>query len=216
MPQSAASETDFSNHWIPFTPNRDFRKEPKMFARAEGVYYYDMQGRPVLDGASGLFTTPAGHGRKEIAEAVYKQLLELDFSSSFQRSHPKAFELAGRLAKLMPAGLDKIFFVNSGSEAVDTAMKICLAYHKAKGTLDETPVKFDLERHRAAATPLRFPGKLLADAAYIRGPALVVAGAEDPERRRELVHPVVQSRLVVVGLAVVAEAAGELDTLLAG
>ncbi len=138
MGQSAAPDTDFSKHWIPFTPNRDFRKDPKMFSRAEGVYYYDMQGRPVLDGASGLFTTPAGHGRKEIAEAVYKQLLELDFSSSFQRSHPKAFELAGRLAKLMPAGLEKIFFVNSGSEAVDTAMKIALAYHKAKGQSGRT------------------------------------------------------------------------------
>jgi beta-alanine--pyruvate transaminase len=129
----SAATPDLSNHFLPFTPARDFRAEPKLFARAEGVFFYDMDGREVLDGSSGLFTTPAGHGRREIAEAVYKQLLELDFTSSFQRSHPKAFELASRIAKLLPEGLDRIFFVNSGSESVETAMKLSLAYNRARG-----------------------------------------------------------------------------------
>ncbi len=126
------------NHWLPFTPNRDFHDEPKLFSRAQGVFYYTPDGREVLDGSSGLFTTPAGHGRKEIAEAVYKQMLELDFVSSFQRSHPKAFEAAERVARLTPDGLDRIFFCNSGSEAVDTAMKIALAYHRARGQSSRT------------------------------------------------------------------------------
>jgi len=124
---------DMSHHWLPFTPNRDFRADPKLFVRAEGVHFYTPTGRPVLDACSGLFTTPAGHGRREIADAVHRQLLELDFTSSFQRSHPKAFEAADRIAALTPEGLDKIFFCNSGSEAVDTAMKMALAYHRARG-----------------------------------------------------------------------------------
>jgi beta-alanine--pyruvate transaminase len=137
---------DMSHHWLPFTPNRDFHAEPKLFSRAQGVYYYTPSGDKVLDGSSGLFTTPAGHGRREIADAVHKQLLELDFVSSFQRSHPLAFETANRIAALMPAGLDKIFFANSGSEAVDTAMKIALAFHRARG--DGTRTLF-VSRERA-------------------------------------------------------------------
>ena len=129
---------DRTYYWLPFTPNRDFHAEPKIFARAEGVYYYTPDGRPILDAASGLFTSPAGHGRKEIAEAVYKQLLELDFVSNFQRGHPKAFEAAQRIAQLTPPGLDRIFFCNSGSEAVDTAMKMALAYHRAQGQATRT------------------------------------------------------------------------------
>lgn len=121
------------NHFMPFTPNREFHRDPKLFARAEGVWYYDTTGRKILDGSSGLFTTPAGHGRKEIAKAVYDQMLELDFTPSFLRGHPKAYELATRIAKLTPDGLDRIFFASSGSEAVDTAMKLALAYHRARG-----------------------------------------------------------------------------------
>ncbi|MDQ0471250.1 aminotransferase class III-fold pyridoxal phosphate-dependent enzyme [Labrys wisconsinensis] len=121
------------NHWMPFTPNRAFRAEPAIVARAEGVHYFDPTGRRILDGSSGLFTTPAGHGRREIAEAVGRQLMELDYTPSFLRGHPRAFELAGRIARLMPPGLDRIFFANSGSEAVDSAMKIALAYHRARG-----------------------------------------------------------------------------------
>jgi beta-alanine--pyruvate transaminase len=120
-------------HWMPFTPNRDFKAEPKLVARAEGLYYWTPDGRKVLDGSSGLFTSAAGHCRKEIAEAVHRQLLELDYTPSFLRGHPKAFQLAERIAGLLPAGINRVFFVNSGSEAVDTAMKMCLAYHRARG-----------------------------------------------------------------------------------
>ncbi len=119
-------------HWMPFTANRDFKADPRLVERAEGVYFWDDKGRRILDGSSGLFTTPAGHGRREIAEAVHRQILELDYTPSFLRGHPKAFELARRLAALTPEGLNRVFFVNSGSEAVDTAMKICLAYHHAR------------------------------------------------------------------------------------
>jgi beta-alanine--pyruvate transaminase len=121
------------SHWMPFTPNRDFKAEPKLLARAEGMYYWTPDGRKVLDGSSGLFTSAAGHCRPEIAEAVHRQLLELDYTPSFQRGHPKSFELAERIAGLMPAGINRVFFVNSGSESVDTAMKMCLAYHRARG-----------------------------------------------------------------------------------
>src|SRR5256885_8852747 len=121
------------NHWMPFTPNRLFHEDPTIFVKAEGVHYYDQAGRKILDGSSGLFTTPAGHARREIAEAVGRQLMELDYTPSFLRGHPKAYELASRIARLTPPGLDKIFFASSGSEAVDSAMKIALAYHRARG-----------------------------------------------------------------------------------
>lgn len=118
--------------WLPFTPNRDFKSAPRLLARAEGMYYWDETGRLLLDGCSGLFATAAGHGRREIAEAVHRQLLELDYAPSFLRGHPKAFELARRIAAITPDSIERLFFVNSGSEAVDTAMKICLAYHRAR------------------------------------------------------------------------------------
>jgi beta-alanine--pyruvate transaminase len=121
------------NFWIPFTPNRDFRQEPKLFVRAAGEYYYDAADRPVLDGVSGLFASALGHGRQEIADAVHRQMLTLDFTASFYRSHPLAFTLAKKVSDLLPPGLDRIFFVSSGSEAVDTALKIALAYHRARG-----------------------------------------------------------------------------------
>lgn len=119
--------------WLPFTPNRDFKAEPRLLARAEGVHYWTDDGRRVLDGCSGLFCVPLGHGRREVADAVARQLVELDYAPSFTRAHPKAFELAARVAGFTPAGLDRIFFAGSGSEAVDTAMKIALAYHRARG-----------------------------------------------------------------------------------
>jgi len=130
---SSQARPGLDHHWMPFTSNRDFKAEPKLFSRAKGLHYTSAAGHQVLDGASGLFTTPAGHGRTEIAEAVYEQLLELDYTPSFTRGHPKAFLLAERIAALTPEGLDRIFFVNSGSEAVDTAMKIAMAYHRARG-----------------------------------------------------------------------------------
>ena len=102
----ASGNPSMATHWMPFTANRDFKQDPKMFVRAEGVYYYDREGKKILDGSSGLFTTPAGHGRREIAEAVYKQLSELDFTPSFLRGHDKTFELADKIAAMMPEGLD--------------------------------------------------------------------------------------------------------------
>jgi beta-alanine--pyruvate transaminase len=121
------------NLWIPFTPNRAFKRDPALFVRAEGLYYWTDAGRKVLDGCSGLFCVPLGHGRAEIADAVADQLRELDYAGGFLRGHAKAFELARRVAELTPSGLDRVFFTNSGSEAVDTAMKIALAYHRARG-----------------------------------------------------------------------------------
>ncbi len=133
---SAAPATlpaSMDHQWLPFTPNREFKAAPQMFGHAKDQYFYDLDGRPILDAGSGLFTTPAGHCRAEIAEAVHAQLLSLDFTPSFLRAHPKSFELSNRLAQLLPDGLGKLFFVSSGSEAVDTAMKICLAYQRAVG-----------------------------------------------------------------------------------
>jgi beta-alanine--pyruvate transaminase len=129
-PQVAATMQPF---WMPFTPNKEFKSEPKMFARAKGMYFYTPDGREVIDASAGLFCVAAGHCRDEIAEAVYEQLQTLDFTAPFLRAHSKAFELAQRVAHYTPEGMDRIFFVNSGSEAVDTAMKMALAYHRSKG-----------------------------------------------------------------------------------
>jgi beta-alanine--pyruvate transaminase len=123
---------NLERHWLPFTNNREFKREPRLFVRAQGMHYYTPSGRKVLDGSSGLFTSAAGHCRPEIAAAVARQLETLDFTPSFQRSHPGAFELADGVAALTPPGLDHVFFCNSGSEAVDTAMKVTLAYHLAR------------------------------------------------------------------------------------
>ncbi len=127
-----SARLNMEHQWLPFTPNRDFAVDPKIVARAEGVYYFDDSGRPVLDGASGLFTSPAGHARTEIADAVRDQVLTLDFTPSFLRAHSKSFALADALVEILPHGLDRVFFVSSGSEAIDTALKIALAYHRAR------------------------------------------------------------------------------------
>jgi beta-alanine--pyruvate transaminase len=124
---------NLERHWLPFTNNREFKREPRLFVRASGMHYFTPTGRKVLDGSAGLFTTAAGHCRPEIAAAVSAQLATLDFTPSFQRSHPGAFALADGVAALTPKGLDHVFFCNSGSEAVDTAMKIALAYQMARG-----------------------------------------------------------------------------------
>ena len=128
-----AKEPNLDHLWLPFTPNREFRREPATFVGAEGVHYETVSGDRVLDGCSGLFCVPLGHGRVEIADAVRRQLLELDFAGSFNRNHPKASELADRVSSHTPDGLDRLFFVNSGSEAVDSAMKMAMAYHRARG-----------------------------------------------------------------------------------
>jgi beta-alanine--pyruvate transaminase len=120
-------------YWMPFTSNRDFKEKPRIFVRGEGVHYWNHQGEQVLDGSSGLFCCAAGHGRREIADAVANQIMELDYGPPFQGGHPAQFELARRVAALTPEGIDKVFFTNSGSESVDTAIKIALAYHRARG-----------------------------------------------------------------------------------
>jgi beta-alanine--pyruvate transaminase len=119
--------------WLPFTPNRKFKRQPRLFVGAEGMYYIEADGRRVLDGIAGLWCVNAGHAQPAIVEAIAAQARRLDFVSSFTMTHPLAFELSGRLAALAPEGLDRVFFTNSGSEAVDTALKIARAYHRARG-----------------------------------------------------------------------------------
>jgi len=120
-------------YWMPFTANRQFKANPRLITAAQGMYYTTFEGRRILDGAAGLWCVNAGHGRQEITDAVARQLATLDYSPAFQMGHPAAFDLATRLAALAPAGFDRVFFANSGSEAVDTALKIALAYHRAAG-----------------------------------------------------------------------------------
>jgi beta-alanine--pyruvate transaminase len=127
------NELDLSAYWVPFTPNRQFKANPRLLTGAEGMYYTTADGRRVLDASAGLWCVNAGHGRVEIANAVKQQLDTLDYAPPFQMGHPAAFEFAARLTRLTPDGLDRVFFTNSGSEAVDTAMKIALAYHRARG-----------------------------------------------------------------------------------
>jgi beta-alanine--pyruvate transaminase len=130
---AAAASLSLREYWMPFTPNRDFHRDPKMVVRAEGVWLWNDRGERLIDASSGLFCVNAGHCRREIAEAVGAQLAQLDFIAPFTRGHPKQFQLATRVAELTPGDLNRIFFVNSGSEAVDTAMKIALAYWQARG-----------------------------------------------------------------------------------
>ncbi|MGB6306889.1 MAG: aspartate aminotransferase family protein [Steroidobacteraceae bacterium] len=134
----ALSHGDLDSFWMPFTANRQFKSNPRLLARAEGMNYWTVDGREVLDGVAGLWCVNAGHGRREITEAVTRQLSTMDFAPAFQMGHPIAFELANRLAKIAPPGLDRIFFTNSGSESVDTALKIALAYHRVRGAGQRT------------------------------------------------------------------------------
>ena len=127
------NELDLSAYWMPFTANRQFKANPRIFVAAEGMHYTTADGRKMLDGTAGLWCVNAGHGRREIAQAVERQIATLDYSPAFQMGHPGAFELASRVARMAPEGLDRVFFANSGSEAVDTALKIALAYHRARG-----------------------------------------------------------------------------------
>ena len=138
--------TDLSAFWMPFTPNRDFRTAPRMLARARGVHYESDDGRRILDGTAGLWCVNAGHARPEIRDAVARQLETLDFAPTFNMGHPLAFELAERLLKHAPAGLTQVFYANSGSEAVDSALKIVLAYHRLRG---EPERKLLIGRQRA-------------------------------------------------------------------
>ncbi|MDO8695424.1 MAG: aspartate aminotransferase family protein [Sheuella sp.] len=127
------NDLDMTNYWMPFTANKQFKSAPRLLKSAKGMYYTTVDGRKVMDGCAGLWCVNAGHGREEIIEAVHTQMMEMDYAPSFQMGHPLAFEAATKVAEVMPAGLDRIFFANSGSEAVDTALKIALAYHRARG-----------------------------------------------------------------------------------
>ncbi len=124
---------DLNAFWMPFTANRQFKKAPRMFVAADRMHYTTSDGRKVLDGTAGLWCCNAGHARPRIVEAIGRQAAELDYAPAFQMGHPKAFELANRLIEIAPEGMEHVFYTNSGSEAVDTALKIAIAYHRARG-----------------------------------------------------------------------------------
>ena len=130
---SNVAPNDLSAFWMPFTANRQFKKAPRMFVAARDMHYTTSDGRQVLDGTAGLWCVNAGHARPKIVEAIARQAGELDYAPAFQMGHPKAFELANRLVDLAPDGLDHVLFTNSGSESVETALKVALAYHRVKG-----------------------------------------------------------------------------------
>ena len=119
--------------WMPFTANRQFKAAPRLLARAEGMHYWTPEGRQILDGVAGLWCVNAGHANPHVVQAIRRQAGELDYAPPFQLGHPSAFRLAERLSRLTPEGLDKVFFTNSGSESVETALKIALAYHRVRG-----------------------------------------------------------------------------------
>ena len=127
------STTELDAYWMPFTANRQFKKAPRLLAQAQGMFYKTPEGREVLDGVAGLWCVNAGHARPNIVQAIADQAAEMDFAPPFQMGHPKAFELAERLVKLTPPELTKVFYTNSGSESVETALKMALAYHRARG-----------------------------------------------------------------------------------
>ena len=129
---------NLDNYWLPFTPNKKFKANPRLLTSAKGMYYKSDDGRDVLDGIAGLWCTNAGHCHPKIVAAVQNQAAELDYATAFNMSHPKAFELAEKVSSLTPKGLDRIFYGNSGSEAVETAMKVALAYHASKGDGQKT------------------------------------------------------------------------------
>jgi len=131
--QLRLSAADLESYWMPFTANRQFKAAPRMLVKAEGMYYWTADGRKILDGFAGLWCCNAGHGRKPIVEAIQKQAATMDYAPAFQMGHPLAFELANRVVDLAPGKLDHVFFCNSGSEAVDSALKIALAWHRVRG-----------------------------------------------------------------------------------
>ena len=137
-PRAGLTQAQLDAYWMPFTGNRQFKKDPRIMVRAEGKYYFSADGRRIFDGLSGLWTTGAGHARPEITEAVNRQLSTLDYAPSFQFGHPGAFQLAERITQFMPEGLDRVFFTGSGSESVDTALKIARAWWRQRGMAHKT------------------------------------------------------------------------------
>jgi beta-alanine--pyruvate transaminase len=141
MPTAAPesfTRSELEAYWMPFTANRQFKSKPRILAKASGMHYWTQDGRQILDAVAGLWCVNAGHGRKEIAQAVATQLETMDYAPPFQMGHPPAFELANAIVKIAPAGLDHVFFTNSGSESVDTALKIALAYQRVRGEATRT------------------------------------------------------------------------------
>jgi beta-alanine--pyruvate transaminase len=139
--QAAQARTDadwLAAHWMPYTPNREFKAAPRLFAGGSGRYYTTSDGRKVFDGLSGLWCTGLGHGRQEIADAIGRQAATLDYSPAFQFAHPLSFELANRIVERMPAGLNRVFFTDSGSEAADTSLKMARAYWRLRGKASKT------------------------------------------------------------------------------
>src|ERR1700678_4259857 len=134
----AVSNGELDAFWMPFTANRQFKSNPRLLVRAEGMHYWTADGCQVIDAVAGLWCVNAGHGRREITEAVAQQLNTMEYAPAFQMGHPIAFELANQLVGIAPPGLDRIFFTNSGSESVDTALKIAIAYHRARGAGQRT------------------------------------------------------------------------------
>ncbi|MFO1184640.1 MAG: aspartate aminotransferase family protein [Bauldia sp.] len=133
MPSPRPVPNNLEAYWMPFTANRQFKKAPRLLVEANGMFYKSHDGREILDGTAGLWCCNAGHRRPKIVQAIARQAEEMDFAPPFQMGHPKAFELAARLSTYMPPGLDHVFFTNSGSESVDTALKIALAYQRLRG-----------------------------------------------------------------------------------
>jgi beta-alanine--pyruvate transaminase len=129
---------DLNAFWMPFTANRQFKKNPRMFVGAKDMHYTTSDGRQVLDGTAGLWCCNAGHCRPKITEAIQKQAAELDYAPAFQMGHPVAFELANRIIEIAPKGIEHVFYTNSGSESVETALKLAIAYHRAKGDASRT------------------------------------------------------------------------------
>ncbi|HZH07088.1 MAG TPA: aminotransferase class III-fold pyridoxal phosphate-dependent enzyme, partial [Lautropia sp.] len=124
---------DLDTLWMPFTANRQFKSAPRMLVRAEGMYYWDDQGRKILDGIAGMWCSNVGHNHPKVVEAIRSQAAILDYAPPFQMANPLQFELANRVSSISPPGLNKVFYTNSGSESVDTALKIALAYHRIRG-----------------------------------------------------------------------------------
>jgi beta-alanine--pyruvate transaminase len=137
-PAASLSPNDLDAFWMPFTANRAFKKTPRMIARAEGMFYYTPEGRPVMDGTAGLWCCNAGHAREPIIQAIQAQARDLDYAPTFQFGHPKVFAAAARIAALAPGDLDHVFFAGGGSEAVDTALKIAIAYWNVSGKGSKT------------------------------------------------------------------------------
>jgi beta-alanine--pyruvate transaminase len=131
--RAAAHKPAMDAFWMPFTANRQFKQAPRLLAKASGMHYWTPEGRQILDGIAGLWCVNAGHARPRIVKAIAEQAAEMDFAPPFNMGHPKAFELAERLVELTPPELNRVFFTNSGSEAVDTALKMAIAYHRARG-----------------------------------------------------------------------------------